>query len=88
MIYLRVALIDKTDFNVKVDKNNYYIIRDLLAKENTKIVNRLKSYKSAGLIGSVSYPRNKNMQKELDTLVSKKRLIKDSIEKINKIFIL
>lgn len=86
MIYLKVVLLDKEPFNVRVDKDNYYIIRDLLQKENTRIIDRLKTYKNAGLIGSISYPRNKTMQKELDNLASKKRLIKSSIDKINKIF--
>ena len=87
-IILRAVLADKKEpFNVKVDNTNYLLIRDLLGKERTKIVNKFKTYKSAGLIGSISFPRNKTLQKELDELVSKKRLIKDSIEKINKIFI-
>ena len=88
MITIRATIIDKKEpFNIKVDNTNYLLIRDLLGKERTKIVNKFKTYKSAGLIGSISFPRNKIMQKELDELVYKKRLIKDSIEKINKIFL-
>lgn len=87
-VILRAVVIDKKEpFNVKVEVGNYLLIRDLLIKERTKIVNKFKTYKSAGLIGSISYPRNKTLQKEIDELVYKKRLIKDSIEKINKIFL-
>ena len=87
MIVVRAVLIDKNEpINVKVDPSNYIVIRELLLKEKNKIITRLKTYKNAGLIGSISFPRNKIMQKELDDLVFKKRLIKDSIEKINKIF--
>ena len=87
MIILKAAKLDKSKiFNVQVEKENFYIVRELFKQERVKIVDKLKMYKSAGLIGSISYPRNKTIQKEIDELVSKKRIIKDSIDKINKIF--
>ena len=86
MILIKATTLDKDIFNVKVDNSNYYIIKELLSKERTKIINKLKTYKSAGLIGSINYPRNKTIQKELDELVYKKRIIKDSISKITSIF--
>ena len=88
LIVIKATTSDKNEvFNVKVDSDNYIIIRDLLIREKNKIINKFRTYKSAGLIGAITYPRNQVMQKELDELVSKKRLITDSIEKINKIFI-
>ena len=51
------------------------------------IIDKLKLYNQAGLIGTVKKPRNKQLQKELDILVEKKRVIKNSIEQISKIFI-
>ena len=88
MIIIKGVVSDKKEiFNLKVDNDNYLIIRELLTKEKNKIINKFRIYKSAGLIGAITYPRNKIMQKELDELVQKKRLITDSIEKINKIFL-
>lgn len=88
MIVVKVTMLSKREpFNVKVDTDNYLIIRQLLIEERLKIINKLKNYKSAGLIGSIFYPRNKTMQNELDDLVKKKRIIKNSIEKINKVFL-
>jgi len=87
MIIIKCAKLDKPElFNIQVKKDNFYVVRELLKQERTKIVDKLKTYKSAGLIGSISYPRNKTIQDEIDELVSKKRIIKDSIEKISKIF--
>ena len=87
MITIKCAKLEvKEIFNIEVKKENFYIIKELLKQERTKIVNKLKTNKSAGLIGSIFYPRNKHLQKELNELVHKKRLLKKSIEQINKIF--
>lgn len=87
MITLKVAKLDTSKiFSIEVKKENFYVIRELLKQERSKIVDKFKTYKSAGLIGSISYPRNKTIQDEIDELVYKKRIIKESIEKINKIF--
>jgi len=87
MITIKVAKIDEQEpFNISVDKGNYIIVRNLIEQEKRKIIDKLKRYKSAGLIGSIFYPRNKTMQNELNDLVKKKRILTESLEKINKIF--
>lgn len=73
-------------FNVATNEDNCILIRNLLVEERDKIISKLKNYKTAGLIGSIFYPRNKYLQKELNELVHKKRVLKKSIEQINKIF--
>ena len=83
---IKVIKIEGDSFNVIVTKENYLIIYNLLKAEKQKIIEKLKEYKSAGLIGSIFYPRNKILQIELDNLVERKRLITNSIEKIMKIF--
>jgi len=86
MYIIRAAKLNGDIFNIKVDGDNYRLIRETLILEKDKIINKLKNYKTAGLIGSIFYPRNKHLQKELDELVYKKRILKKSIEQINKIF--
>ena len=83
---IKVTKVEGEIFTVKVAKQNYIIIYNLLKLEKQKIIERLKEYKSAGLIKSIFYPRNKIMQSELDELVKKKRLLTSSMEKILKLF--
>lgn len=83
---IKAIKLNTENFNVMADSNNFLIIRGLLEREKQKIINKLMTYKTAGLIGSIFKPRNKVIQKELDILVKKKRLLQNSIEQINKIF--
>jgi hypothetical protein len=83
---IRVSKIEGEPFNVMATKENYLIIYNLLKSEKQKIIEKFKEYKSAGLIGSIFYPRNKIIQNELDELVKKKRLMTSSMEKILKLF--
>lgn len=87
MIIKAVKLSKKEIFNIDVTKDNYIQVRQGLEQEKTKFIDKLKQYKAAGLIGSVNFPRNKHLQKELDEIVKKKKLIKNSIEQINKVFL-
>ena len=86
MHIIRAAKLNGDVFNIKVDSDNYRLIRLALNEEKIKIIDKLKSYKTAGLIGSIFYPRNRYIQRELDELVYKKKVLKRSIEQINKIF--
>ena len=86
-IILKVAKIDKPIFNIEVDDKNFLFVRKLLEVERRKIIDKFRSYKSAGLIGSIFYPRNKYLQNELNDLVKRKRTITKSIETINEFFI-
>ena len=83
---IKATKLDRDTFNVEADKGNYNYILKLLEEERIKIINKLKEYQEAGLIGTIKFPRNRHIQPELDKLVSKKRLIKHSTEQINKLF--
>ena len=87
MANIKVVKADGDYFEVKVNDNNFKHVRLLLIKEREKIIDKLKEYHQAGLIGSVKKPRNPQMQKILDILVEKKKVIKNSIKQINKIFL-
>ncbi|MCH7568435.1 MAG: hypothetical protein IIA87_03355 [Nanoarchaeota archaeon] len=86
MISVRAATLDGNFFNVKVTPEDYLVVRKLLERERTRIIDKLKTYHVAGFINSIFRPRNKAMQKELDELVLKKRALKKSINQINQIF--
>lgn len=86
MIIIQATKLEGKPFNVQVIPENYLIIRKLLERERTRIINKMKNYKTAGFINSIFRPRNKAMQKELDELVLKKILLKKSIYQLNKIF--
>ena len=85
-IILKVAKTDKI-FDIEVNNKNFLVVRKLLELERRKIIDKLKSYKSAGLIGSIFYPRNKYLQNELDDLVKKKRIISKGSNTINELFL-
>ena len=88
MINIKIVKFDNDkEFEVKVTNENFKIIRFLIDKEKDKIIDKLKLYKNAGMIGSIFYPRNKQIQKELNNLVRKKRILTKSIEQINNIFL-
>lgn len=87
MAIIKAVKYEGNDFPVEVNDDNFKQIRLLLLKEKEKIITKFKLYNQAGLIGSIKKPRNKQMQKELDILVQKKKIIKNSIKQINKIFL-
>ena len=84
---IKAVKFNKEVFNVEVNDNNFYDIKIGLELERIKFINKLKEYKNAGLIKSILYPRNKYLQKEIDEIVKKKRIIKESVDTINKIFL-
>lgn len=81
-----IPRIENEDIEIEVNKRNYPTIKKLLIKEKYKIIDKLRNYKTAGLIGSIYYPRNKTIQSKLNKLVKKKRELTDTIRKITKIF--
>lgn len=86
MITVKATKIDGAIFNVKVTPEDYLIVRTLLNNQREMIIDKLKNYKTAGFINSIFRPRNKALQKELDELVYKKQILKNSINQINRIF--
>lgn len=87
MIIKACKFIKKQTFNIEVTNENFLEVRVAMEKETRKYINKLKQYQAAGLIGSISFPRNKYIQKELDDIVRKKKILKKSTEQINKIFL-
>ena len=77
----------KEVFVIEVDKINFREVRSALESERNRFIDKLREYKSAGIINSLSKPLNKPLQKELDDIVDKKRILKNSVEQINKIFL-
>lgn len=73
-------------FNIKVDNNNFLLVKRKLELEKKKIINKLRGYKTAGLITSILVPKNKNMQEQLNELVRTKKTIQQSILSINRFF--
>lgn len=80
------AVLDGKVISINVNEDNFKIVKLKLLSERKKIVGKLRGYKSAGLIGSIFYPRNKRMQEHLNNLVKTKKTIKKSVETINKLF--
>jgi len=74
------------EFNVKVDEIKAPIIKSRLGHEYQKIILLLKIMKDQGLIKSIWIPKNKRIQKTLDNLVTIKRQIKNSIQKIKTVY--
>ena len=59
---------------------NSLIVRRNLEEQNKKAVAILKRLNKQKIIGSIFIPKNKKMQKELDSLVKAKRQNKNSID--------
>ena len=92
---ITIATLDGPIFEVNTTRNitnkeikliNYIDLYILLNKERNKIINKLKSYHSVGIIGSIFFTRNKYIQKELDELVRKKQIINKSIKQIHDLY--
>ena len=73
-------------FHVDVDDQNYMLVRKKLEEVHNSIIDLLKSYKTRGLIDSLSRPKNKQMKNHLNELVDAKRKIKNSIKIIKNIY--
>ena len=73
-------------FVINVDSHHYVKARKKLEAEREKCLVILRELKQKGKIKSVSLPKNKTIQKELDELVQFKEDITESIEKIKEIF--
>ncbi len=89
-IITKAALVHSTTdiemFDIKVDYNNYKIVRKKLELEHKKIINMINVMKENGEIKSISKPRNKKKQKEINQLVYTKRILKQSINNISEMF--
>ncbi len=86
-IIVKAVLFDELEtFDIVVTKQNSLKIRMKLEQERDKIIKQLRTYKDAGLIKSIFYPRNKKMQEHLDKLVKCKKEMKKSLSKLIKVF--
>jgi len=77
---------DIEELNIKVTDYNCLIVRKRLELEYQKIVEILKNLKDSGAIKSIFIPKNKKIQNELNKLITQKRQLKNSIEKIKAVF--
>jgi hypothetical protein len=74
------------ELNIKVDEVKAPIIKARLEYEYIKLINILKELKEAGVIKSIWIPKNKRLKKELLSVITTKRQIKNSIEKIKQVY--
>jgi hypothetical protein len=65
-----------------VNELNYIVTRKALEYQKNKIIKILKKLKEEEIITTIYHPSNKKIQKQLDKLVTTKRLIKKTIEQI------
>jgi len=77
---------DIEEFNISVNETKYPLVKKALEREFNKIVKYLYQLKDTGVIKSVFIPKNKKLQKELDSLTTYKRQIKYSISKLKAVF--
>lgn len=69
-------------FNINVNEDKYIIVKKRLEYEYKRIVVILNNQKAYGHIKSVAIPKNKKIQKELNELVSAKKIINESLNKL------
>jgi hypothetical protein len=62
-----------TEGCVEVNDDNHKTARLYLLRQNTKAVNLLKKLKNKGIIKSLSIPKSKGIQPELNFLITAKR---------------
>ncbi len=76
------------NFNVKVNSTNYMIVRKKLESVRRDIIERLKLYKTDGLIKSIYIPKTKDrkMQTRLNEFIKAKQIIDNSVSKIKEFF--
>ncbi len=70
----------------KGELNNYLLVKKNQEMQYEVLVEYLKSLKKKEIITSVFQPKNKKLQKELDTIVRVKRTIKKSLSQIRTAF--
>lgn len=70
-----------------VNSNNFLFVRGRLNLERQNAIKILKKLQKAGKIKSLSIPKNKKIQKQLNELVKTKRQIDYSIHKIRELFL-
>ena len=88
-LLIKVYKIKDLDFyeeNKVVNEVNYQMVKAKLEIDYNQIVNEFKKLKEQGLINSIYIPKNKKLQKEINTLITVKKDIKNSISKINSLF--
>jgi len=90
MIQTKAAIIHSPEdieiFTINVSNHNYKLVRKRLEIEHDKIIKILKILQNEGEIKSLSKPKNKHIQKQLDKLVEAKKLIKNSILNISEFY--
>lgn len=87
MKFKAAKLSEKKIFEIEVNEDNFRDVKQALERERNKFIDKLREYKSAGLINSLKRLKNKHMQEELDDISYKRKVLKRSIEQINKIFL-
>lgn len=85
--YLVKSINNIEEFNIIVNEDKVEIIVEKLNLEYKKLVNFLKKLKEQELITSINYPKNYKLQREIDNIVTTKKEIKKSIDKIKTIFL-
>lgn len=80
------SLTDIEVFSIKVNEVTYQIVRKRLELEHLRIINILKELKNQGEIKSIARPKNKRLQKVLNSLVKTKKILKQSIRDISEVF--
>lgn len=69
-----------------VNEVNYLRVKAKLEIDHEQIVNLFKSMKEEGIIQSIYIPKNKTLQNEINKLITIKKDIKNSINKISNVF--
>ena len=86
---IKVALVkeEKSEiFDYEVTNYNYKLVKGALELEVRRIIDKLHDLKDEGKIKTLSRPRNKKIQDYLNQLMSCKRILYDSINKIKQIY--
>jgi hypothetical protein len=73
-------------FRILVTDKNCFKVKKKLEAEINKVMDVLRKLLKKGIIKSISLPRNKKIQKEIDKMVKFKEDLKNSIEKIKEIY--
>jgi hypothetical protein len=77
---------DIEEFNIRVDENNCKIVISTLNRERMKIIDIFKGLKREGTIKSIFIPKNNKIKDKLIKLITIKRQLVNSMDKISEIF--
>jgi hypothetical protein len=77
---------DIEEFNIRVDENNCKIVSSTLNRERMKIIDIFKGLKREGTIKSIFIPKNNKIKDKLIKLITIKRQLVNSMDKISEIF--